>query len=54
MGGAPINELNEGVKMFYDAIANDEMAAHSAEICVVTFGNNGFECLADFASLNVP
>lgn len=53
MAGAPISELNEGVQMFYDAIANDEMAVHSAEICIVTFGHNGFECLADFASLNV-
>ncbi|MGX3012147.1 vWA domain-containing protein [Helicobacter sp. 23-1044] len=53
MAGAPINELNEGVKMFYNAIANDEMAVHSAEICVVTFGYNGFECLVDFSSLNV-
>lgn len=52
MGGAPISELNEGVRIFYDAIRNDEMAVHSAEICIVTFGDK-VECLADFASLEI-
>lgn len=53
MSGAPISELNEGVRIFYDAIRNDEMAVHSAEICIVTFGGDGAKCLADFASLTI-
>lgn len=38
MSGAPIMELNEGVKTFYDALNSDEIARYSAEISVVTFG----------------
>lgn len=52
MGGAPINELNQAVRMFYDEIRNDEIAVDSAEICIITFGNK-VECLADFATLAV-
>jgi uncharacterized protein YegL len=38
MGGSPIEELQEGVQMFFDAIRQDEVAQHAAEICIVTFG----------------
>lgn len=38
MGGAPIAELNEGVKTFYNALNSDEIARYSAEISIVTFG----------------
>lgn len=58
MDGQPINELNEGVRLFYEAIKEDETALYSAEISIVTFGGNNAECIADFASLelqpNVP
>lgn len=40
MGGAPINELNEGVKLFFDAIRSDDVAQYAAEICIVTFGES--------------
>ena len=53
MDGNPINELNEGVKLFYDAIKDDEVAMYSAEICVITFGGNSAMCLEDFASLEL-
>lgn len=53
MDGAPIQELNQGVKLFYDALLNDEVARYSAEISIVTFGGSKAECLADFASLQV-
>jgi uncharacterized protein YegL len=39
MDGAPIHELNEGVKLFFDAIRSDEVAQYAAEICIVTFGD---------------
>ena len=39
MTGEPINELNEGVKTFSDAVLDDEVASRSAEISIVTFGN---------------
>lgn len=53
MVGDPIDELNKGVRLFYDAINEDEVAAYSAEISIVTFGGTKAECLADFASLQL-
>lgn len=53
MDGQPINELNEGVRLFYEAIKEDETALYSAEISIVTFGGNNAECIADFASLEL-
>lgn len=53
MDGEPIDELNRGVRMFYDAIKDDEVAAFSAEISIVTFGGSRAECMADFASLQL-
>ena len=52
MGGMPIDELNEGVRLFYEAIRADETALYSAEVSIVTFGGNA-QCIADFASLEV-
>lgn len=53
MDGQPINELNEGVRLFYDAIKEDETALYSAEISIVTFGGNSAVCITDFASLEL-
>lgn len=53
MDGAPIQNLNEGVRMFYDAIKDDEIAVYAAEISIVTFGGTDAECMADFASLEL-
>ena len=50
MEGAPINELNQGVRLFYDAIREDENAFYSAEVCVVTFGGQE-KCITDFSRL---
>lgn len=38
MSGDPIRELNEGVRLFFDAIRADDVAQYAAEICIVTFG----------------
>ena len=57
MAGTPINELQEGVNIFYQALNEDEIAKLSAEIAIVTFGNEDVKILNDFASLerqNVP
>ena len=57
MEGAPIDELNEGVKLFYDSIRNDEVAMYSAEICIITFGGD-VQVIEDFANIerqtNIP
>lgn len=55
MSGEPIDELNKGVKLFYDAIREDELACYAAEIAVVTFGENGGEaaCRSDFAGVHI-
>ena len=53
MQGEPIQELNEGVRLFYDAIKEDETALHSAEICIVTFGGEGAKKVCDFASVEI-
>jgi len=50
MSGAPISELNEGVKLFFDAIRADEVAQYAAEICVVTFGGAATK-MVDFMSI---
>jgi uncharacterized protein YegL len=50
MSGAPIKELNEGVKLFFDAICADEVAQYAAEICIVTFGSSVTKTL-DFMSV---
>lgn len=52
MDGMPIDELNEGVHLFYKAIREDETALYSAEVSIVTFGGYA-QCIADFASLEV-
>jgi len=39
MAGEPIRELQAGVKMFYEAILEDEVAQYAAEIGIVTFGS---------------
>ena len=52
MSGMPIKELNEGVRLFYDAIREDETALYSAEVSIVTFGGIA-QCIVDFASLEV-
>lgn len=53
MDGSPINELNQGVQLFYDAIKEDEVAMYSAEVCIVTFGGSDAACIEDFASLEL-
>lgn len=54
MDGDPIQELNRGVQLFYDAIRDDDMALYSAEVSVVTFGDQDAQCVANFACLTQP
>ena len=51
MDGEPINELNEGVQLFFNSIRQDEIAKYSAEVSIVTFGSYAKKEL-DFASID--
>lgn len=51
MDGEPINELNEGVRLFFEAVLEDEIAQYSAEIAVVTFGGSA-DVQADFQDIH--
>ena len=44
MTGAPIDELNEGVKLFIEALKSDEIACYSADVTVITFGGSVDTC----------
>jgi uncharacterized protein YegL len=54
MSGRPIDELNEGIKMFYNAIMADDIAKYAAEICIVSFGanENAGKVEVDFANID--
>lgn len=51
MSGDPINELNDGVKLFFDSILSDDVAQWAAEICIVTFGDRA-KVELDFADIH--
>ena len=51
MCGNPINELNEGIRIFLNAINNDEVAKYSAEIAIVTFDSDA-RVIQDFATVD--
>lgn len=50
MSGTPIQELQDGVDMFFDAVRKDEVAQYAAEIAVVTFGGQARKAL-DFLAI---
>ena len=45
MSGAPIQALNEGLKMFFADVQNDEMAQYSVEVGVVETGGGVTEAM---------
>ncbi|WP_294447964.1 VWA domain-containing protein [uncultured Mailhella sp.] len=51
MLGQPIDELNRGLKQFFQEVAADEVAQSAADICIVTFGDKGARLFQDFSSL---
>ncbi|MEE3423029.1 MAG: VWA domain-containing protein [Succinimonas sp.] len=53
MRGERINELNNGLSLFFDVLRKDEVAMYAAEIAVITFGGDSVECLRDFTNLSL-
>ena len=51
MSGSPIEELNKGVQLFFEAIKMDEIARYSVELAVVSF-NDEAETISDFSSVD--
>lgn len=51
MSGPPINNLNQGIAKFYEAIKADDYARYSVEIAIVTFGGTAQKIL-DFESID--
>ncbi|MCI0640323.1 MAG: VWA domain-containing protein [Gemmataceae bacterium] len=50
MAGAPMDELNQGVRVFFDALQADPIAKASAEVALVTFADRA-ETAVDFQGL---
>lgn len=48
-----IQELNSGLRLFYNTIKKDELASNSIEICIVTFGGTEASCETDFSNLRL-
>lgn len=48
-----IQELNSGLRLFYNTIKKDELASNSIEICIVTFGGTEAGYETDFANLHL-
>lgn len=46
-----LDELQEGIKLFMEAIREDDMASAAADICIVTFDNSA-RCLLPFADIH--
>ena len=51
-GITALQEMVQGVQLFYDNLIEDDTARYSAEVCVVTFGGNAPELIMDFANLD--
>ncbi|MBR1486678.1 MAG: VWA domain-containing protein [Synergistaceae bacterium] len=52
MRGHPINELNAGMRLFYDYVKKDYESRYAADISIVSFGFNGVQCIQDFAHVD--
>ena len=50
MRGEKIDELNAGVKQFFNAVLSDDIAKYAVELCIVTFSSRATKIL-DFANI---
>lgn len=51
-GVSAIEDLNEGVNQFFEAIRTDEVAVYSAEVCVITFGGDRAKVISEFTTVD--
>ncbi len=50
MAGQPLNELNEGIQLFWQEVRKDPLASKRVEVAVVTFSDD-VEVVQDFATI---
>lgn len=50
MEGEAMDELNEGMKLFFNSVKDDDMAKWSAEVSIVSFGKD-VKVVSDFCSI---
>lgn len=50
-GVTALQEMIDGVNLFYDNLLDDEVARYAAEVCIVTFGDEA-NLVMDFANLD--
>ena len=51
MSGTPMQELNEGVRLFFEALQADPIAKASAEVAIVAFSDQA-QAVIDFQGLS--
>ena len=51
-GVTALQEMIDGVNLFYEDLFDDEVARYSAEVCIVAFGGDSPELVMDFATLD--
>lgn len=53
MAGEPIDELNRGIRTFFDDIKRDETALYACEISFVSFGGNAPALERDYSGIDL-
>ncbi len=52
MGGAPIESLNAGLRLFQQEVLNDPIARNRVDVAIVTFGHGGVQTVQPFANIS--
>lgn len=51
MSGHPINELNAGIRLFYETIRISRESKYAADLALISFGDKGVRRIQDFAQV---
>ena len=53
MQGHPINELNAGLRLYYETLLSNTDSRRAADIAIVSFGFSGVQCLQNFCDISI-